>query len=565
MNTADDDGETRGKSSGQPFPEQRWPVSKMKKRCIIIPGVLAALLLYMSAINFGEPEVALVHKVALVPEAALVSEVAVESTLPEAFEGKGSVDECVAFVAGEVQRFKESPEISNVDHKYARREGLYLLTVEPHAVCRSREFAEAALKARPPPEKNPFHGLPSYSLVCRITSVFAHRLGNLIFPSMKMFWPEGFGEIALIWDEESKSDRFAAEKLAKEWSRMAEEGKIPKGVPLKIWYEHYPKEPSDIFPGKIRNAGYDRQMYSTYYADLQSDADIIGIIDSDSYFAVPVLPETLYNVTAQTAVNIGRSHGPCGADCWDKGTKEALGRQDVNFMCNFPMNIHRVTFKTARVKVVEHNKRTFSRFEDVHKWLSREIGICQYCVILSAGWMYNHELYEWHVQDDGTNTFPGENVPVVRTTVHKQPQPYTVWLHTCCTLLLDTEKDPATSQLIERSSQLGRELIAKCKVMSQQNFSRFVTHTLLLNFRFESEPLVLWGDKESFTSPDEVWGTYINHLRRSATINPDVLATCMSFLNENHWGVALSGLRATPQLRQAYVIGDRVCGTGACL
>lgn len=69
-------------------------------------------------------------------------------------------------------------------------------------------------------------------------------------------------------------------------------------TPIRVRYETEPLPNTTC--SNWRRDGYARQQYSNFYADLYTDADYVGIIDSDAGFITP--GKSLYIPLARSAI-----------------------------------------------------------------------------------------------------------------------------------------------------------------------------------------------------------------------------------------------------------------------
>ena len=58
-------------------------------------------------------------------------------------------------------------------------------------------------------------------------------------------------------------------------------------MPLSVYYEPLPNGTS-ILKNPDKPMGYNRQLWSTFFADLYTDSPIIAYMDSDTQFVTPM-------------------------------------------------------------------------------------------------------------------------------------------------------------------------------------------------------------------------------------------------------------------------------------
>ena len=105
-----------------------------------------------------------------------------------------------------------------------------------------------------------------------------------------LFWPPSLGNLVLELDEESQEDREFAERLKTQAQKYFPDRKI------ESFYEPLPKN-QDTLAFKGKTAGYNRQLWSSFFIDLFSKDTVIAWMDSDSAFFNPVTKPTIINGT----------------------------------------------------------------------------------------------------------------------------------------------------------------------------------------------------------------------------------------------------------------------------
>ena len=128
---------------------------------------------------------------------------------------------------------------------------------------------------------------PSVAILCRLYAGSIYELWNAFMPTYFLFWSKDIfqSDLVLVFDEESEADHMVASVLAN----------LPPYP--KIAFELHPP-PKILKPVGGRGEGYARQQYSNFYSDIYTDAEYIGIIDSDIIFISTVVPSDLFDFIA---------------------------------------------------------------------------------------------------------------------------------------------------------------------------------------------------------------------------------------------------------------------------
>uniref|UniRef100_A0A7S1NC01 Spondin-like TSP1 domain-containing protein n=1 Tax=Eutreptiella gymnastica TaxID=73025 RepID=A0A7S1NC01_9EUGL len=245
-------------------------------------------------------------------------------------------------------------------------------------------------------QKPKWSALPPVSLWVRCHAPGAKKFLTLLLESMEWFWPAGYGKLVVVLDDESARDHTFGDFL----HHVKPHPQI-----------RYQPDPGDIFPSKIcgRSKGYDRQMWSGFYADLYTDDDLIAIVDDDCLFVTPVAPEDLFEdgkprvIGKQTVwMEDEGKYLVKGVDNgrWAYTTERMLRlKQAADFMWNFPILIKRSTFIGVRRWVAHVHNSTFDEaFTKLADTLQRGESYCQINVILNYAWYFQREEYKWHLQ-----------------------------------------------------------------------------------------------------------------------------------------------------------------------
>ena len=109
-----------------------------------------------------------------------------------------------------------------------------------------------------------------------------------------MFWPheELHNKIIVVLDAESGKDRTLAAVVQVAWRMFR----------VVTYLEKEP--PAGTLTGNVRYVGYSRTQWSNFYCDLYTDAEYVGIIDSDVQLSQRPNPEDLFDVANRPIIHI---------------------------------------------------------------------------------------------------------------------------------------------------------------------------------------------------------------------------------------------------------------------
>ena len=208
-----------------------------------------------------------------------------------------------------------------------------------------------------------------------------------------LFWPPSLGNLVLALDEESQEDHEFAERLKTQAQKYFPDRKI------EFFYEPLPKN-QDTLAFKGKTAGYNRQLWSSFFIDLFSNDTLIAWMDSDSAFFNPVTKPTIFNGTEVRVL---------GTDCtlqnpdikrrtwtlaWARTTQLALGLPFVvDFMTYFPVYMYRDTVTHCREHILKHLNTT--NFEEAFRMFYKGL-ISPVSVILSYAFYFERDRYDWN-------------------------------------------------------------------------------------------------------------------------------------------------------------------------
>lgn len=133
-----------------------------------------------------------------------------------------------------------------------------------------------------PDKEEVWSNTPSFSIVSRMYSGSVLEYYNIFSISYLLFWPIKSwtnSDLILIFDDESEKDHRLGTILAN----------LPP-YPI-VYFEKRPEQ--QTFCSDFQREGYSRQQYSNFYSDMYTNAEYIGLVDSDSYLITHVTPEDL--------------------------------------------------------------------------------------------------------------------------------------------------------------------------------------------------------------------------------------------------------------------------------
>ena len=213
------------------------------------------------------------------------------------------------------------------------------------------------------------------------------------FRTTVLFWPPSYGKIVLVLDEESEMDHEFGEIIPNHIR-----ARFPD-YELEVLYEALPKDENVLeFQRAPRDAGYNRQLWSSFFFDLYTNDPIIGWMDSDAAFITPVTKSMIFS---------GKRLRVLGWDCtfdfvwvkqWALTTQRALGLPYVaDYMSYFPVYIYRDTFLHCREYIMKHLK--VSDFEQAFQLFYHDKNMLSpVSVVLSYAWYFERDRYDWNMK-----------------------------------------------------------------------------------------------------------------------------------------------------------------------
>eukprot|EP00668_Euglena_longa_P015667 GGOE01019791.1.p1 GENE.GGOE01019791.1~~GGOE01019791.1.p1 ORF type:complete len:407 (-),score=46.66 GGOE01019791.1:294-1493(-) len=228
--------------------------------------------------------------------------------------------------------------------------------------------------------------MPSLTLMVRTYHKAANELWRLFLPSYQLFWPQVWkkSDLVIVLDAEDSNDhRFGA---------------VLSLLPPfpQVVYEKMP--PEGTLCDKFRRIGYARQMYSNFYADNLTNADFIGIFDTDAVFTAPVTAEDLFSLDdGQMKPKMMGINGCCTE--WQAATPYAIGSAAVaDFMVDFtfPFVVRRQDFP----KIREHVRATLNKstFDEAYSDICNTKKLySQFDIMGNYLWHHQRSNYDWHL------------------------------------------------------------------------------------------------------------------------------------------------------------------------
>ena len=213
-----------------------------------------------------------------------------------------------------------------------------------------------------------------------------------LFRSTVLFWPPSFGKTVLVLDEESQEDHEFGEIVINHTRKHFPE------YGLEVKYEALPKDKRVLkFPGSARSAGYNRQLWSSFFFDLYTNDPIIAWMDSDVAFITPVTKSSIFNGTKLRVLGWDCTFHLAWVKQWAMTSERALGLPFVaDFMSYFPVYIYRDTFVHCRGYIMKH--WNVSDFEQAFRLFYHGGQLSPVSVVLSYAWFFERDRYDWNMK-----------------------------------------------------------------------------------------------------------------------------------------------------------------------
>ncbi|CAN0080627.1 unnamed protein product [Ectocarpus sp. 6 AP-2014] len=241
---------------------------------------------------------------------------------------------------------------------------------------------------------------PRIDLVCRTYGAAIQIFWQTFIPTYLMFWPISSWKssgLVVILDGDSAFDHRIGTLLQN------------INLPSKVQVKYETPAPPGTLCNNWRSEGYARQQYSNFYADLYTDADYMGIIDTDAAFISPVVPSDLFDggkpiLRGMNIITQWQSETSRNAT----GGFPYVGR----FMTRiaFPIIIKSEHFSQMRQVITENlGAETFEEAFKVICSAGKE-SYSQFEIMINYLWYYHHDEYSWHIADRDTGNFHGLNL-----------------------------------------------------------------------------------------------------------------------------------------------------------
>ena len=242
---------------------------------------------------------------------------------------------------------------------------------------------------------NKWKNTPSLTILCRTYGGLTMELYNVLIVSYLLFWPNKQwtnSDFVLVFDDEKDMDHRFATVLAN----------LPPYP--RVYFEKYPRK-EKTFCSDWRGEGYSRQQYSNFYADLYSDHQYIGLLDSDTFFATQVTPEDLF-INGKPRMF---GYNAC-CSSWVEATPVAIGGEMIGeFMVvnGFPVIIKRSHFSLIRQHITKQMKTL--NFEDAFLKICSNFSAkySQFDLMAHYLWNFQRDEYSWHLNDWEYSKFSG--------------------------------------------------------------------------------------------------------------------------------------------------------------
>ncbi len=140
---------------------------------------------------------------------------------------------------------------------------------------------------------------PSAEILVRTFHGHEGRLRSNLISTVQVFVDRRRFPFTVILDGESEADHALGERLS------------AQGLCDRVVYEPLPPDWKTLFQGVAFGApygrwGFDRQQWSTLYADRHADADVLGWVDSDSTFYSYLTQPSIFSDDGRLVLNVYR-------------------------------------------------------------------------------------------------------------------------------------------------------------------------------------------------------------------------------------------------------------------
>eukprot|EP00931_Biecheleriopsis_adriatica_P036989 TRINITY_DN21234_c0_g1_i1.p1 TRINITY_DN21234_c0_g1~~TRINITY_DN21234_c0_g1_i1.p1 ORF type:complete len:764 (-),score=59.95 TRINITY_DN21234_c0_g1_i1:116-2407(-) len=192
------------------------------------------------------------------------------------------------------------------------------------------------------------HGQTSTSRTSKVRVAYVIRSyhGDAYFlrrllQNLRMFAPPEYPRIVVL-DNESVEDHSLGVALEKEFEVSVKFESLP----------NFPLAPSDQGLQRARTVGYQRQMWSSFWLDKYTDADVIAQLDSDAQIVTLISPDTFFDKSGKLFLRALLQDHWQGDRLIDHDVRTRLGKIvpdiDAMWLDHMPMFFWRNTFSNFR-------------------------------------------------------------------------------------------------------------------------------------------------------------------------------------------------------------------------
>ena len=230
---------------------------------------------------------------------------------------------------------------------------------------------------------------PRMDILCRTFHGAMFEILRMILTYL-IFFPanELSSQLIIVLDAENELDRIVGSVLETAYKSMG----------LRVFYEETP--PPGTLTARFRYEGFSRTQWSNFYSDLYSDADFIGIIDSDTEFSFRASPSKHFLLDWKKPVIHGIYVESLYFDC----VKFMIGKDAVgDFMYVFPFIVKRGHFSMMRQHIIRHTGH--QTFEQAWFDMQNRFELWgQFIVMANYLYHFHHDEYAWQVVHSQVST-----------------------------------------------------------------------------------------------------------------------------------------------------------------
>jgi len=195
-------------------------------------------------------------------------------------------------------------------------------------------------------------GKPSIELVVRSYAGDKVRCTDMLIQSMHMFVDSQKYATSFILDDESAADHEWGEVLRHSYNFTVFYEKMPPNDALSV------KPFGEYGQHRYGSIGYNRQLYSQFFLDQYSSADIIGLVDCDNLFQTFLTDEIVYDKDDRVRISAVHHNNYYNEPSALK-TPIAFGTMETEVMPKF---FWRETVRECREYIMKlHNQDDFSK------------------------------------------------------------------------------------------------------------------------------------------------------------------------------------------------------------